>query len=359
MNRFLKSAFSIFLIIIFVLSPVRGWSHQGEDAHEDSGEGVLLGGLLRQGSRYSSPDAHGPIGVMGEHTHKQGEMMFSYRFMYMDMDGNRDGHSRKSLRSVLLEFPVAPFEMQTLMHMPGAMYAVNESLTLMLMVPFVQKWMDHKTRMGGRFATRAEGLGDIKLSGLWKLLKNKTHQVILNTGISFPSGDIDQTDNTPAGRKTKLPYPMQLGSGTVDLLPGLTYTGRNQKWSWGFQALSNIRLGRNDNDYSLGNVWVAGGWLAKKITDRLSFSFRLNYKLWEDIDGADPDLNSLQVPTADPDLRGGKRLEALMGFNTIVKDGPFEGNRLAVEFGVPLFQSLQGPQLETDWFLTVGWQWLF
>lgn len=37
------------------------------------------------------PDGHAPIGVMGDHTHKTGEWMFSYRYMQMHMDGNRDG----------------------------------------------------------------------------------------------------------------------------------------------------------------------------------------------------------------------------------------------------------------------------
>ena len=39
----------------------------------------------------SRPDGHAPIGVMTDHTHGAGEFMWSYRFMYMAMDGNRDG----------------------------------------------------------------------------------------------------------------------------------------------------------------------------------------------------------------------------------------------------------------------------
>ena len=33
----------------------------------------------------SRPDSHAPIGVMGDHAHKTGEWMLSYRFMAMDM----------------------------------------------------------------------------------------------------------------------------------------------------------------------------------------------------------------------------------------------------------------------------------
>jgi len=41
-------------------------------------------------------DSHAPIGVMGEHMHKKGEWMLSYRYMYMDMEGNRIGETEVS-----------------------------------------------------------------------------------------------------------------------------------------------------------------------------------------------------------------------------------------------------------------------
>ena len=34
------------------------------------------------------PDGHAPISVMGDHYHKKGEFMFSYRFMPMWMEDN-------------------------------------------------------------------------------------------------------------------------------------------------------------------------------------------------------------------------------------------------------------------------------
>jgi len=35
--------------------------------------------------KQARPDSHAPIGVMGDHGHKTGEMMFSYRVMTMNM----------------------------------------------------------------------------------------------------------------------------------------------------------------------------------------------------------------------------------------------------------------------------------
>ena len=42
-------------------------------------------------SHATRPDGHAPIGVMGDHFHKQGEWMFSYCYMHMRMEDNRDG----------------------------------------------------------------------------------------------------------------------------------------------------------------------------------------------------------------------------------------------------------------------------
>jgi len=41
--------------------------------------------------------------------------------------------------------------------------------------------------------------------------------------------------------RARLPYPMQIGSGTFDLYPGLTYTGQRDQAGWGGQVLATIR----------------------------------------------------------------------------------------------------------------------
>ena len=94
------------------------------------------------------PDAHAPIGVMGDHYHKAGEMMFSYRFMYMSMQENLDGKESISPEKLVTSIPnkfsslpmmpptlrVAPTKMSMQMHMLGIMYAPNNRITLMGMV---------------------------------------------------------------------------------------------------------------------------------------------------------------------------------------------------------------------------------
>ncbi len=308
-------------------------------------------------------DAHAPIAVMGDHNHEGGEIMLAYRYMFMEMDGNRSGTSRLSPADVIAQgFAIAPTRMTMDMHMFGLMYGVNHDLTLMAMLPWISLSMDHLTGMGGSFTTKTEGIGDAKLSAMYALHDRGNRKLLANVGVGIPTGSIEERDTTPAGPNQPLPYPMQLGSGTYDLLPGLTFTAQERRWSWGAQAQMVLRLGRNSKGYSLGDRGKVTAWMAYLLADWVSASVRLDANKWGNIDGVDeqlPAMAPMMVPTADPDRRGGERVDALLGVNLYGTNSAFADHRLALEVGVPVYQSLDGPQLETDFVATLGWQYLF
>ncbi|MGH0034167.1 MAG: transporter [Myxococcota bacterium] len=321
------------------------------------------------------PDAHAPIGVMGDHVHAAGEWMLSYRFMFMRMDGNRSGTHDRSTGEVLRpggDFLVAPLDMDVQMHMLGAMYAPTDRVTLTAMLPLLVKSMDHRTAQGEEFTTRSTGLADVSVSALVKLFEVEHHEVHANLGVSFPTGSIDRKDDTPAsmGANTQLPYPMQLGSGTVDLWPGLTYNGQVDHFSWGAQAMGTVRLGRNDENYRLGNRYGLTGWLAARPLGWLSLAGRVAFDQWFDIEGSDDRIRGVEmmgttvppeqvVPTADPDRRAGRRLQVGPSLNLYAPSGPLKGTRFGVEFLVPVYQDLDGPQLQSSWTLSAGFQYSF
>ncbi len=308
---------------------------------------------------------HAPIGVMGDHIHPKGEWMASYRYMHMEMNQNYDGTSEVSTAEILADYVVAPESMDMDMHMFGLMYAPTDWLTVMAMIPFITKSMDH-VRMADPFTTESQGVGDLKLSALVQAWKNDHHGVHVQLGFSSPTGSIDETDDLPAPMvpDTQLPYPMQIGSGTFDLIVGTTYTGHRADWTWGGQASAVIRLGENDRDYRLGHRYEITGWGAYHIIDPVSVSFRLAWHQNFDIEGADPDLNPMMVPTADPSLRAGRRLDALFGIDLLPADlgdafDVMKGLRLALEGGLPAYQSLDGPQLGVSWQIMTGIQYAF
>lgn len=302
--------------------------------------------------------SHAPIGVMADHRHKKGEYMMSYRYMDMQMEGNRIGRQRVSDRSIVGtgstpgNFLVVPTEMPMRMHMLGGMFGLSDKVTLMAMVSYLDNSMDHLIRNGRTFATESSGLGDTKVGALIGLLDNSAYKVHLTLSASLPTGSTTERFDTPARADAFLPYPMQLGSGTYDFLPSVTYTGSGEAISWGAQVSATIRTSENDELYTLGDRLATTAWIAKDISSNISVSFRLNYQDWEQIDGANPALNPAMIQTADTSLQGGERLDSSLGLNYLFDNG----HRLALEYAVPISQNLNGPQLETDSVLTVGWQ---
>lgn len=285
--------------------------------------------------------------------------MLSYRYMYMDMDGNRSGSDSLSTADVLAEFPVTPVQMTMQMHMLGAMYAPTDELTLTAMLPYITKEMDHVTRMGTEFTTNSEGIGDAQVGGLYTVFDSNRQRLHLNLSLSLPTGSIEERDATPMGPDQILPYPMQIGSGTFDLHPGVTYLGQAGRWSWGSQATGTIRLGENSNGYRQSNQFALAGWGARSWTDWFSTSLRLGGRTWGNYGGEDDRLNPNMIPTADPNRRAGTQLDLGLGLNFYVPEGGLQGTRFALEFNLPVYRSLSGPQLETDSSATVGLQTTF
>jgi hypothetical protein len=310
----------------------------------------------------SAPGAAGraPIGVRMAHTYDRGEWMVSYRYERVRQKGLRDGTRSVTLGEVLGEddFDVAPSEMNLQAHVLGAMYAPHDRVTVAAVLPFLVLDMDNVEQRDGvgirSYETHSGGIGDLELVGLVRFIKNRNQSLHVQLGLSIPTGSISVEDDV-YGEKTPLPYPMQLGSGSVGLLPGFTYLGYYEELSWGCQLTGAIQMGRNHKDYRWRSRWTAAGWLAHSWADWISTSLRLSFDSWSDMEGEDTALQGLpSSPPADPDRQGGKRLSLGPGVNFALPG--FGDKRLAVEMLWPIYQSLHGPQLETSWKLVVGIQ---
>lgn len=325
------------------------------------------------------PDEHAPIAVMGDHVHDAGELMLSYRYMRMTMAGNRDGSRDLSAPDIATSAPnrffgrpmqpptlrVVPTDMTMDMHMLGVMYAPIDRVTIMGMLHYVEKSMDHTSFAGGtgtqvlgRFTTEASGLGDAAISALVSLREWSDARLHLTAGVSLPTGDTHAVGRVlaPTGMtpELRLPYPMQLGSGSTDLLLGLTYARLAAGFSWGAQWRSTVRIEDNDDGYRLGDEHRITGWAALPLGANLSLSARLEWFDRGNVDGMDP-LIVAPVQTADPARQGASRIDAALGVNFATA----VGHRLAVEWVVPVQERLDGPQMSTDDQLVLGYQYSF
>ena len=326
------------------------------------------------------PDGHAPIGVMGDHIHHAGEWMLGYKYMRQHSEGLLQGDSDLSV-SALFEthapngshYTVAPLEMDMDMHMLELMYAPTDWLTLMVMGNYMEMDMSmygaahHGGHGAGHGAEHGEsaprtftshsvsGWSDTSFTAMVKLFNAHRQAAHLSLGLSAPTGD----DTIKIG-DTYTHYGMQLGSGTWDLLPGITYLGQADRLSWGAQYAAVLRLeDENDAGFKFGNIHQVTAWSAYRIADWVSVSGRVQYKHEGPVRGH---YNGAHNHSSPPDFQpnyGGDSVDVGAGVNFYVPRGPLKGHRIAIEALWPVFQDVNGVQLERDLTLYAGWQWSF
>ena len=296
------------------------------------------------------PDGHAPISVMGDHMHAMGEWMVSYRYMSMDMEGLLKGSSSVAPTMMATGFMpnMLPAEMTMDMHMFGTMYAISNKWTLMGMV----NYLDNEMIMPmGKMDSK--GIGDLKVAGLYDLAQwDSGRRMHLNLGLSLPTGSIDEKHTNG----NTLGYGMQLGSGTYDFHPAITYLAQTDNYSYGAQLGGILRIGENDQDYTLGNKFEATLWGARKITDSLSASAKFDYSSQSKVDGEDTRMMKMMSPALNPNSQGRDITTFGLGLNYYFQDDGLKGHRIAAEWETPLDQKVNGVQLELDSTWTLGWQ---
>ncbi|TVR53667.1 MAG: hypothetical protein EA421_10690 [Gemmatimonadales bacterium] len=352
--------------------------------------GVLLVGLsllasptlqAQEGWSSSGPSGHSPIGVMGDHTHHHGEWMLSYMFSRQAMSGLRNGRSSVSVDEAWRNYRMVPLNMEMDMHMPHVMYAPSDRVTLMLM----GMWMEHRmeVRMMNNLMARhgqdggmgmghghdahgfhnmghtISGWADTELSALVNVFEGDRRQIHLNLGVGIPTGGVTASDDRMVPEHARLGYPMQLGSGSWEARPGATFLLQTPRVSWGGQGMGVIRMNENSEGWRRGPEATVNAWGMLRGSDIVSPGLRLQARHWGDVRGADPLLDSALSPENDPVLQGGTRVNGFLALNFQVPSGPMAGHRLALEWGGPLVESLNGPQISEDWTLNVGWEFSF
>jgi len=302
----------------------------------------------------SRPDGHAPISVMGDHMHAMGEWMISYRFMTMEMESLMKGSSTISRAQAAPDYNMSmggmmlPKNMTMDMHMFGAMHAISDNWTLMCMV----NYLENEMTMQNNGSMKSDGMSDLKIAGLYDLARwDSGRRIHLNIGLSVPTGSIDEK----SGSNT-LGYGMQLGSGTWDFYPAITYLAQTKNYSYGAQLGGILRASDNDQGYTLGNRLEAALWGARKITDSLSASAKFDYSTQDEVDGEDSRMNN-NMSSALSSVDQGRDITTFgLGLNYYFQNSVLRGHRLAAEWETPLDQKVNGVQLELDSTWTFGWQ---
>ncbi|CAH9017704.1 DUF3570 domain-containing protein [Candidatus Nitrosacidococcus sp. I8] len=282
---------------------------------------------------------------------------------------------------------MVPMHMDMSMEMIEFMYAPTSWVTLMLMPSFMDMQMPMKNIPGapqvlpgqssmimpsGVLREATGGIGDTQFLSLWRLydsphqmVPKAQHHIHLTTGLSAPTGHSgltlnDQETDTSSPYFAKAlfyEYDMQLGSGTWDFLPSLTYTANLDRWSWGSQLDGVVHNGRNASGYALGDRFEAMTWGSYDIFNWLSFSMRGMYTMQGEVQGRFKE--KLQTIGAMPDRYtynyGGQYWDVGFGLNAAIQEGTLRGNHLSLEWLQPVYQNVNGYQLAKSGSLFATW----
>jgi hypothetical protein len=182
------------------------------------------------------------------------------------------------------------------------------------------------------------------------------YRASLTLGATVPTGKLGKKGPTATATRAVLPYPMQGGSGSVDILAGGTFQVQNDAGSVGAQFNSVIRFRNNPKDYRLGNRYDFSVWGAYNVSDWASVSIRGFFENWGEISGFDSRTDGSVDPLANPFAQGGERVVIPFGLNIFIRQGRASGHRLSLEYYYPVHEDLNGPQLSLDRTILLSWQ---
>lgn len=312
-----------------------------------------------------------PANVMISHIHNKKEGMLAYKYMNMDMSGILKGTETVDKTEVFNNYLMSPDKMRMDMHMLMGMYGLTDRLTLMAMLNYNKTTMNMSMftagghHHGGTTTTsdstmghfmETSGVGDVKLSALYGLVKQPNHQLVVSAGVSVPVGSIkiQGADDDAMYPSRSYPYSMQLGSGTFDVLPSVSYLYQKDKIAFNAQMSSVIRMGYNSVGYRLGNEVSLNTWFAYQWLPFLSSSVRVEGNIADRIGGKDPSLYIYNELSANGANYGGQKVYGAIGSVLQFKKGFLKKERLSVEYALPMYQNLNGTQMKSSYYLTAS-----
>lgn len=311
-----------------------------------------------------------------------GTWSFDYRFVDAHFEGYLEGRQSLALEDVLFRpgeirtsrnFPVVPTEMDQRVHVVDVTRQMSPDWRLAARIPWVQQRTHHVSIVPGFdvFSIATGGLGDVSFLATRVVHRAATRNLTVGGGLTLPTGSIDETGQTPRSPDpSTVPYMMQVGSGTTDLLTTLSYTtrlsapARLRQLDLSLSTQGRWRLGANARHYRLGHQLTTDAQLVLRPWPRLWPSIGATWATTGRISGSDSSLMvpgpfPYPAPISDPSLYGGTLVNLRLGVELPVlgRGGP-DGARAALmlQAGRRIFTWLHGPQPPEVWRVMAGWR---
>lgn len=214
----------------------------------------------------------------------------------------------------------------------------------------------------GLASTHSDGIGDTFVTGLYHLYGDRINKINIFFGMSVPTGSTTVTstafNNSGVYSIKRAVYTLQLGTGTFDAMPGITYVGVIGRWTWGLSYRSRLPMDTNNQGYRWGNYNEFDGWTGYRLLPGLGTSLRIVGTLQGNIDGYDPQILGYG-PCSNPLWFGGDFVDLLPGVSI---SGRYIGvPRLSMSTAVdlPLYQNLNGLHTARDYAVIISLKYKF
>jgi hypothetical protein len=315
-----------------------------------------------------SPLLHPAAGLMNEHMHDGGEIMLGVRFERWRFSGtNQAGTDDIADPAIVAAGFSARTEAMTMdMVMLDLMYAPTDNVTLMVMPHYMWHRMEmlgidpaagtggghgghgagHVIPLGEVHEHSTAGFGDTLVSASYRLARGPRLGAHATLGVWVPTGAADRKD----GDGRFVHYGMQPGSGTWDLEPSLTLTGRAGPIGWGAQTAYRWRTREhNDSGFAFGDKARVTGWASYLLGADLGVTGRLEYVHEGKVLGHYNGPHNHAAPPDRQENYGGDVVNAGFGLNWLLPVASGNRPQLGAELAVPLYQDLNGIQAPQDW----------
>lgn len=223
----------------------------------------------------------------------------------------------------------------------GLDYVASPNWAVSLQLPYYDRF--HSTIQPGDTdisTSHATGLGDVRVLGRYQVQQGHESSWSVQLGLKLPTGGINQNFATGPAAGTPLDRGLQLGTGTTDLLAGVSHFSRPGLYvSWFAQVLLDQPLAARDGFIPSSSVNANTGirWLnTSAFTPELQLNATWNSR--------EHGIN------ADSTNSGGVLVHVSPGLSA---DLTTRLNAFAF-LQLPVYQRVSGLQLEARWLLASG-----
>jgi hypothetical protein len=284
---------------------------------------------------------------------------YTFRSNISNGPGNPDAAPPSSLGRTLRS--------QTQSHVFGLRYSISEKWGARLVGAAVDNNLTILKKDGTEENVFIQGMGDMKAQAVYSIYQAGTHRFEASGGTTIPTGATDLIG--PNGKP--LSSRNQLGSGTFDLVPGVSYTFTKGGWELGNRIEAVLHTGKNSSGYTNGDEFtetISANYLVfpflapslqfnlknrqRKTTDHPEFgssSSSVNQRQRRDQTTGDV----LPGPSSPQDSFGGPgwSFGATAALRSRLPLGKSSPVKASVEVGIPVYSTgASDTGMKTEWF---------